>query len=260
MLGALTGLGGGVILIPAMVLGLDVNIFYAMGASLISIIANSSGTAIAYLREGYTNLRIGMLLETGAVIGAVIGAYLILLMPTRLITIIFGLVLLLSAYLSIKRKEESENHRSSHSWAVYLKLEDNYPTPHGLKHYHVQRVPLAWVIMFIAGILSSLLGVGSGALKVLAMDQVMRLPYKVATATSNFIIGITAAVSAGIYFSRGYVDPVLTFPVVVGVLLGSISGAKILHRANIKTLRLLFSLVIILLAIEMIYKGVTGSL
>ena len=260
VLGALTGLGGGVVLIPVLVLFFDVNIYYAMGASLLSVIATSSGTAIAYLREGYTNLRIGMFLETGAVIGALIGALLILILNTSIIAIIFGIVLLISAYLTWNRKEEQEVDLPSDSWAIAMKLEGEYPSLQGMKTYRVQHVRLGWVIMLMAGILSSLLGIGSGALKVLAMDHVMRLPYKVATATSNFIIGITAAVSVGIYFSRGYIDPIVTFPVVFGVLLGSISGAHFLYKADIKTLRIIFSVVIILLAAQMLYKGLIGEI
>ncbi len=261
LLGALTGLGGGVVLIPVLVLLFHVNIHYAMGASLISVIATSSGTAIAYLREGYTNIRIGMFLEVGAVIGALVGAILVTIIPSGFIAIIFGLVLLFSAYLTWKRKEEIEApSQSSHSWAIFLRLHGSHPTADGYKAYNVQNVPLALAIMTMAGGLSGLLGIGSGALKVLAMDQAMRLPYKVATTTSNFIIGITAAVSAGVYFSNGYIDPGLTFPVMIGVLLGAFMGAKILAKIHNSRLRIIFSIVVFGLALEMIYKGFTGNL
>jgi hypothetical protein len=260
ILGALTGLGGGVIIIPVLVIAFGVNIYYAMGASLISVIATSSGAAIAYLHEGYTNLRIGIFLETSAVIGAFLGTVLVLILNANLIAIIFGIVLLISAFLTWNRKEESEINQSSHPWATFMRLDDVYPSLTGPKHYQVKQVPLAWCIMFIAGTLSSLLGIGSGALKVLAMDHVMGLPFKVATATSNFIIGITATVGAGVYFSRGYIDPGLTFPIVIGVLLGALSGAKILSKIDSRILRIIFSIVIILLALEMIYKGFGGHL
>jgi uncharacterized membrane protein YfcA len=261
LLGALTGLGGGVVLIPVLVLLFHVNIHYAMGASLISVIATSSGTAIAYLREGYTNIRIGMFLEVGAVIGALVGAILVTIIPSGFIAIIFGLVLLFSAYLTWKRKEEIEApSQSSHSWAIFLRLHGSHPTVDGYKAYNVQNVPLALAIMTMAGGLSGLLGIGSGALKVLAMDQAMRLPYKVATTTSNFIIGITAAVSAGVYFSNGYIDPGLTFPVMIGVLLGAFMGARILAKIHNSRLRIIFSIVVFGLALEMIYKGFTGNL
>ena len=259
LLGSLTGLGGGVVLVPALVLLFHVDIHYAMGASLISVIATSSGAAAAFVREGYTNLRIGMFLEVGAALGAIAGAFIAALLPANVIAVIFGVVLLFSAYLSYRRKEDSEPDRESHPWAVRLKMEDSYPTPAGPKAYRVYKVPTGLSLMGAAGVLSGLLGIGSGAVKVLAMDQAMRLPYKVSTTTSNFIIGITAAASAGIYFSRGYVDPGLTMPVMLGVLLGSLTGAKILVGARSEALRLIFSLVILGLAIQMIYQGVFGG-
>lgn len=261
ILGALTGLGGGVVIIPVLVLLLHVNIYYAMGASLLSVIATSSGTAMTYLKTGYTNLRIGIFLETAAVMGALLGAALILVFNSSKIAIVFGVILIVSAYLTWTHKEAVGPPKPSHPWAVKMKLGGICPSKKGteMKPYTVQNVPLAWFILLVAGALSSLLGIGSGALKVLAMDQAMKLPYKVSTATSNFMIGITAAVSAGIYFSRGYIDPVLSFPVVLGVLLGSISGGKLLHRINTHYLRIVFSIVIVFLGIQMIIKGFGGA-
>ncbi len=259
LLGALTGLGGGVIVIPVLVLLFHVNIHYAMGASLISVIATSSGTAAAYLREGYTNLRIGMFLETAAVIGALLGALSIALLSKTFLTVLFSLVLFLSAYLTINRKEENENYTGSHPWAVSLKLNGTYPLKGKIQAYQVQNVPLALFIMGIAGLVSGLLGVGSGTLKVLAMDQALRLPYKVATTTSNFMIGITAAVSAGIYFSQGYINPAIAFPVMIGVIIGSFTGAKILTHVHTQTLRIIFSIVICLIGMQMLYKAITGG-
>ena len=259
-IGALTGLGGGVIIIPALVILLNIDIHYAMGASLISVIATSSGTAVAYLREGYTNLRIGMFLETAAVVGAFFGALLVAAMSTSILAIIFGVVLIFSALLSWKQKEKHELIKTPDPLAKKLQLEGSYPTVNGPIHYVAQKVLLSWGIMGIAGLLSGLLGVGSGALKVLAMDQAMRLPYKVATTTSNFMIGLTAAVGSGIYLTRGYINPYLTFPVVIGVLLGAFLGAKLLMRLHNKILRIIFSFIIFLLALEMIYKGATGNL
>ena len=232
LLGALTGLGGGVVIIPVLVLMFHVNIHYAMGASLISVIATSSGAAAAYMREGYTNLRIGLFLETGAVIGAFLGASLIAFVSKTFLAIIFSMVLFLSAYLTMKRKEGYESSQMSHPWAVTLKLDGTYPIKKQIEEYKVQHVPIALFIMGVAGIFSGLLGIGSGALKVLAMDHALRLPYKVATTTSNFMIGITAAVSAGIYFSQGYIQPAITFPVMIGVLFGSFSGG--LRKIQIK--------------------------
>lgn len=259
LLGALTGLGGGIVVIPVLVLLFHIDIHLAMGASLISVIATSSGAAAAYLREGYTNLRIGMFLEVAAVIGALVGALLIAVISTSLLTIIFSFVLFFSAYLTIKRKEEEEVFTASHTWGTFLKLDGTYPILDRLQPYYVQRVPLGFFLMGVAGILSGLLGIGSGALKVLAMDQALRLPYKVATTTSNFMIGITAAVSAGIYFSHGYINPAIAFPVMIGVTGGSLFGARILSRMNIRTLRIIFSLVICLIALQMLYKTLMGT-
>lgn len=260
LLGALTGLGGGVVVIPVLVLLFHINIHYAMGASLISVIATSSGAAAAYMREGYTNLRIGMFLETGAVIGAFIGALLIAVISKTHLAILFSLVMFFSAYLTIKRREEFDQYEISHPWAISLKLDGSYPLKSQKAHYKVQNVPIALFIMGIAGVLSGLLGIGSGALKVLAMDHALRLPYKVATTTSNFMIGITAAVSAGIYFAHGYINPVITFPVMIGVILGSFTGARVLTKIHNRTLRIIFSVAICFVGLEMLYKALSGAL
>ncbi len=258
LLGALTGLGGGIVIIPVLVLLFNINIHYAMGASLISVIATSSGTASAYLREGYTNLRIGMFLESAAVIGAFSGALLIAIVSKTLLTILFSILLFFSAYLTMKRKEEQDQYPESHPWAVALKLDGRFPINNQIQTYHVQHVPLGLFIMGIAGLIAGLLGVGSGMLKVLAMDQAMRLPYKVATTTSNFMIGITAAVSAGIYFSHGYIDPTIAFPVMLGVIIGSFSGARILPKIHTRALRIIFSIIVCLFGLQMLYKAILG--
>lgn len=259
LVGALTGLGGGVVLVPALVLLFGVDIHYAMGASLISVIATSSGAAAAFVREGFTNLRIAMFLEMAAVVGAVAGALLATHLNASVIAVIFGGVLAFSSYFSLRRREGAEAHPASHPWALRLGLEGSYHSATGPRHYSVQHVPAGAALMGLAGALSGLLGIGAGAVKVLAMDQAMRLPYKVSTATSNFVIGITAAASAGVYFTRGYVDPGLTMPVMLGVLLGALSGARIMVGAKSRRLRLVFSIVILVLAAEMIYQGLTGG-
>jgi uncharacterized membrane protein YfcA len=260
VVGALTGLGGGVIIIPVLVLLFHINIHFAMGASLISVIATSSGSASAYLREGYTNLRIGMFLETAAVIGAFIGALSIALLSKTFLTILFSFLLFFSAYLTIKRREDQEKYRDAHPWANALKLNSTYPLKGRLVTYQVQNVPLALFIMGIAGLIAGLLGVGSGTLKVLAMDQALRLPYKVATTTSNFMIGITAAVSAGIYFSNGYIVPNITFPVMIGVIIGSFTGARILPKIHTRILRIVFSIIICLIGLQMLFQALWNYL
>lgn len=259
LLGALTGLGGGFIITPVLVLLFKVDIHYAMGASLIAVIVTSTSGSAAYLKD-FVNLRIGMFLETAAVTGALIGALLVAKIPTHLIAIIFGVVLLVSAYLTVRHKEDLEPIPTSHPWAIELQLDGNYLSGQGIKPYRVQHVPLAWSVMGCAGVLSGLLGIGSGVLKVMAMDQIMHLPYKVSTTTSNFMIGMTAAVSAGIYFAHGYINPSLSFPIILGIIPGVMTGSKILVKASTRFLRILFSCVIAILACQMIYKGVVGEL
>lgn len=257
-LGALTGLGGGIVIVPMLTLMFAVDIRYAIGASLVSVIATSSGAAAAYVKEGFSNIRIGMFLEIATTIGALFGAYLVARISTDLIAIIFGIVLLISAYLSSRQRKKSEIVIEPDSLADRLKMNGSYPTPNGLQHYDVRNVPQGFGLMFIAGTLSGLLGIGSGAAKVLAMDQVMRIPFKVSTTTSNFMIGVTAAASAGVFLSRGYIDPGLAMPVMLGVLSGSLIGAKVLVKARTRWLRLVFGFVILVLAIEMIFKGLKG--
>lgn len=259
-LGALTGLGGGVVIVPLLVLGFGVDIRYAIGASLVSVIATSSGAAAAYVREGYSNVRIGMFLEIATTIGALSGALIAPFVPSNGLAVVFGLVLLYSAYLSSHRRDHSDGELVPDRWATKLRLDSSYPTAGGLRAYRVQHVPTGFGLMYGAGVLSGLLGIGSGAVKVLAMDQAMRLPFKVSTTTSNFMIGVTAAASAGIYLHRGYIDPGLAMPVVLGVLFGSMQGARILATANPARLRLVFTWVIVALAFEMLFNGLTGRL
>jgi uncharacterized membrane protein YfcA len=257
-LGALTGLGGGVVIVPMLTLLFGVDIRYAIGAALVSVIATSSGAAAAYVRDGYSNLRVGMFLEIATTIGALCGAALALHLRVSVIAILFGVTLLYSAYASYRQKPHAVETGQLDRIASWLKMDSSFPAEHGLESYHVRRVPLGFLIMYVAGLLSGLLGIGSGAVKVLAMDQAMKLPFKVSTTTSNFMIGVTAAASAGIYLSRGYIDPGLAMPVMLGVLAGSLLGARVLAVAKAGTLRIVFSAVIGILAIEMIYNGFAG--
>lgn len=262
LLGALTGLGGGVVLIPLLTLAFHVDMHYAIGASLISVIATSSGAAAAYVREGYSNVRIGMFLEVATTIGAVFGAFLAAYVGTRWLAIVFGLVLIYSAWLSRNRGAMHADHAPvENPSSDKLRLSGAYPDGQG-GHcaYKVDRIKWGWSMMFGAGTLSGLLGIGSGAVKVLAMDKIMRIPFKVSTTTSNFMIGVTAAASAGIYLARGYVVPGLAFPVMLGVLVGSLVGARILVKAHVGVLRTIFAFVIFGLGIEMIVNGSMGRL
>lgn len=258
-LGALTGLGGGVVVVPALAILLGVNIKYAIGASLVSVIATSSGAAAAYVKEGFSNIRIGMLLEIATTVGAIVGAMLAARVSTHLIAIIFGLVLIQAAIQSLsKAKPEAEEGVESDALGKRLRLGGSYPLNGRPSSYGVRNVPAGFSIMFGAGTLSGLLGIGSGALKVIAMDRAMKIPFKVSTTTSNFMIGVTAAASAGVYLSRGYIDPRVAMPVMLGVLGGAYLGTKVLVHAEVRTLRIIFGVVVFALAAEMIFNGITG--
>src|SRR6266700_1828752 len=259
-LGALTGLGGGVVLVPLLTIFFHVDLRYAIGASLVSVIATSSGSAAAYVKEGFSNIRIGMFLEIATTLGALLGAYLTAKVPASAIAVIFGLMLVYSAYVSRRTRPRTEVEQPPDPLATKLKMNGTFPDTRGVRSYNVYRVPNGFSVMFGAGALSGLLGIGSGALKVVAMDQAMKIPFKVSTTTSNFMIGVTAAASAGVYLSRGYIDPGLAMPVVLGVLTGSLLGTRVLVRSRVRTLRRVFSGVIFLLALEMLFNGFTGRL
>ena len=258
-LGSLTGLGGGVVIVPLLTLVFHVDIRYAIGASLVSVIASSSGAAAAYVKEGYSNIRVGMFLEIATTIGALTGAWIAIFLRLSVIAVIFGLVLLYSAYLAFRPPPEHPEAGRPDRIASMLRLDGSFPTANGMREYRVRNVPSGFSLMYVAGVLSGLLGIGSGAVKVLAMDRAMRLPFKVSTTTSNFMIGVTAAASAGIYLNRGYIDPGLAMPVMLGVLVGSLAGTYVLARARVRILRLVFSAVIAALGIEMIFNGFTGK-
>jgi uncharacterized membrane protein YfcA len=259
-LGSLAGLGGGVVIVPMLVLGFHVDVHYAVGASLISVIGTSAGAQAAHGREGFSNTRIGLFLEIATTMGAICGAFLSTSTPTKWIAIIFGVVLLYSALSSMRSKKQAAANPSPDALASKLRLTGSYPHEGKLVRYSARRVPLGFGLMFGAGTLSGLLGIGSGAVKVLAMDEAMQIPFKVSTATSNFMIGVTAAASAGVYLSRGYINPAVAMPVTIGVLVGSLLGARFLVKARVKSVRIIFAIVIALLGAEMIFNGLTGKL
>lgn len=254
LVGSLTGLGGGVVVIPLLTLVFHVDIRYAIGAALLASIANSSGAASAYIKEGITNIRLGMFLEIATTLGAVLGALIAIYTPTNTIAILFGCVLLFSAAMTLRKKNQEALTEGSQLSAV-LKLNSSYPTAAGPVSYKLKNVGAGFSIMTVAGVMSGLLGIGSGALKVLAMDTAMKIPFKVSTTTSNFMIGVTAAASAVVYLQRGYMDPGIAFPVVLGVLGGAFTGAKLLTHINPATLRIIFCIAITFVALEMIYNG-----
>jgi uncharacterized membrane protein YfcA len=261
MLGALTGMGGGVIVIPLLTLGLGVDFHYAIGAALVSVIATSTGSAAAYVREGITNIRIGIFLEVATTIGAVLASvWLTTVLPKQSLAIIFGLVLVLSVFLNLRRRSSIKEVEHAGSLAARLRLNGSFVEQGQLRQYSVTNVAGGFLMMLVAGVISGLLGIGSGALKVLAMDNIMRIPFKVSTTTSNFMIGVTATASAVVYFQKGYILPGIAAPVMLGVLVGAMAGAKILVRLQTRWLRLGFSIVVTYLAIQMIYNGVSGKI
>lgn len=259
LLGSLTGLGGGIIVVPMLTLLFNVDIRYAIGASLVSIIATSSGAAAAYVREGYTNIRVGMLLEIATTLGAIVGALIAGHVSPSVVGVIFALIMLASALGAQRTTSERVTPEQSDPLAFRLRLPSDYPADGSRLPYGVQHVAAGFGIMGVAGVLSGLLGIGSGIVKVLAMDQGMKLPFKVSTTTSNFMIGVTAAASAGVYLHRGYIHPIVAMPVMLGVLSGALLGARILPRAPTRHLRTIFKAVLVVMAVQMLYKGLTGG-
>jgi uncharacterized membrane protein YfcA len=260
VVGSLVGLGGGVLVVPLLTLVFGLPIQVAIGASIVSVIATSSGAAAAYVRDRLTNLRVGMFLEIATSVGAVSGAFLAVIAPTGILFVVFGLILVASAVpLVVRIGEELPQHVQPDRWAQALTLSGSYPDQHLGREvrYNVTRVPLGFSMMYVAGLISGLLGIGSGTFKVLAMDTAMRLPMKVSTTTSNFMIGVTAAASAGIYFERGDINPLVAAPVALGVLAGAAVGAKVLTRLSNSTIRLIFVPLLGLIALEMLFRGVT---
>jgi uncharacterized protein len=258
VVGSLVGLGGGVLLVPMLTLAFGLPIQYAIGTSIVAVIATSSGSAAAYVRDHLTNLRVGLFLVMATTFGAVSGAFLARFLVPNVLFLIFGVVLLISAVpLIFKIGEELPKGVRNDRWANLLSLSSSYPDRQLGREvpYQVTRTPTGLAMMYVAGVLSGLLGIGSGSFKVIAMDTVMRLPMKVSTTTSNFMIGVTAAASAGIYFSRGDIPPMIAAPVALGVLLGAFIGSHLIMRLSNKTLRLIFLPVMAIVAIQMVIRG-----
>src|SRR5574344_796592 len=259
LLGSLTGLGGGVVVIPVLTLCFGVDFHYAVGAALVASIATSSGSGSAYVKEGVTNIRLGMFLEIATTIGAVCGAAVAIYLNSNTIAIIYGGVLVLTAVMQQRRKSDHDGVVGS-EMARRLKLFGSWPQKDGtMKHYQLRHVGGGFSVMYVAGVLSGILGIGSGVLKVIAMDGIMKVPFKVSTTTSNFMMGVTAVASAVVYIQRGYIAPGIAFPIMVGVLGGSLFGAKLLKRLDVTILRKIFVFAILLVAINMIYNGIRSE-
>lgn len=263
-LGALLGIGGGLIIIPTLTLFAGVDLRYAMGASLVSVIATSSGAAATYVRDRMVNLRLAMFLELATTTGAVVGAVVAGLLPVALLSLILGLVLVHAAWSTLRaRGEGTLPSRSGGSlWAARLRLQGAYfdPALGRTVEYQVTRVPQGFAVMWGAGLLSGLLGIGSGLFKVLALDRLMRAPFKASTTTSNFMMGVTAAASAGIYFARGDINPFVAAPVALGVLAGTVVGTHLLRSMRSRLIQRVLLVVLVLVAVQMIRRGIAGLL
>ncbi|WP_313377259.1 sulfite exporter TauE/SafE family protein [Chishuiella sp.] len=258
-IGSLSGLGGGIVVIPLLTIVLGVDLHYAIGAALVSVIATSSGSAAAYVKEGIANMRLGMFLEIATTLGAVGGALISAAAPSSVIAIFFGCALIFSALNSLRKKEEHVVEKSS-ELAVKFKLPSTYPDAKGNNvPYGTKNVIGGFGMMGLAGLLSGMLGIGSGAFKVIAMDTIMRIPFKVSTTTSNFMMGVTALASCVIYIQKGYIVPDICLPVMIGVLIGAMIGSKVLMMTDPKKLRVFFAFVIFFLAGNMIYNGIKGN-
>lgn len=255
--GSLSGLGGGIIVIPLLTLVLGVDIHYAIGAALVSVIATSSGSAAAYIKEGWANMRLGMFLEIATTVGAVAGALIATQAPGALIAIVFGCALIFSSLNSLRKKEEQHVVNSS-ALALWLKLPSTYPQNGEKIAYGTKNVVGGFSMMGLAGLLSGMLGIGSGAFKVIAMDTIMKIPFKVSTTTSNFMMGVTALASCVIYLQKGYIEPQICLPVLLGVLVGAMLGSKLLMVTDAKKLRFFFAILLFFLASNMIFTGWKG--
>ena len=255
--GSIVGLGGAVVTTPVLTILFGVDVHFAIGASIVAIIGTSSGAASTYVKDQMTNLRVGMFLEIATTSGAIVGAAVAIFANSFLLKIVFGSILAISLIPTLmKIGEDIPKNPELKGLSKRLGLTGSYAEPNGkVVNYNATGPKAGLVGMTIAGLLSGLLGIGGGAFKVLSMDLAMKLPMKVSTATSNFMIGVTAAASAGIYFARGDVDPLIVAPVALGILLGAMIGARYLVRARNPTIRKIFAVVLAFAALEMILSA-----
>ena len=263
-LGSLVGLGGGIIITPALTILFGIDIKYAIGASIVAVIATSSGSAIAFVKDHVSNMRVGMLLEVFTTAGGVVGALMAGIFSSKLLYIFFSLILLNSFYGMLKKTglinkgKKEEDKVENDKYADKYKLNSTYydkATGETVK-YNVTNVPHGSLVMFGAGFASGLLGIGSGAFKVVALDSYMKLPIKVSTATSNFMMGVTATASALIYFFNGTINPAIAAPIALGTLIGSRTGAKVMQRLDAKYIRYIFLPILLFTIVNMFLKGV----
>jgi hypothetical protein len=257
-IGSISGLGGGVFIVPALVIVFKMPMRVAIGASLISVVATSAGASVAFVRDGWTNLKVAMVLECATVTGAIIGAYMAGIVPTTILEILFAAMMLQSAYFTIKKKGDDILTKGD-PLAERLELGGQVPDETGkLISYEVVKIPGGAALMVVAGLMSGLLGIGSGALKVMAMDYIMHLPLKVSSATSNFMIGVTAGAGALVFLSRGDVSTTIAAPVAIGVTAGALTGSRVLPHLKVEWLRMVFVVILILIALEMGWRALSG--
>lgn len=259
-IGAMAGMGGGVVLIPVLTL-LGIDIKRAIAISILSVIATSSGSASAYIRDHITNLKVGMFLEMFTIVGALVGAKITLAVSPKPLYIIFGLVLLGSWLALFIAKNELGHTGPQDRVTAWLELEGSYPDQAlgEVVHYKARRAYFGAPLMYLAGMVAGLLGIGAGAVKVLIHDLVMGLPPKVSTTTSNMIIGVTALAGASVYLSAGLIDPGLAAPVILGIAAGAFLGTRLLVRMSNQAVRRFFLFILLILAVEMIVRGVRGG-
>lgn len=255
--GSILGLGGGIIVVPVLTLGFGIDIKYAVAASLISIIATSSGAAASFLKDHLTNVRLAFLLEIGTVFGAMSGFLISSSLKSSALYLFFGGFLLFSTVMMFRQKRDPRAD-VNHPWADKLKLDSKFPDHGQWIHYKVANVPFGLISMYVAGIFSALLGIGSGIFKIMAMDGAMKIPMKVSSATSNFMIGVTASASAGAYFIRGDIKPEIASPVALGIIIGAYIGARVMPKMNAASIRKVFIVVMGIVAFQMIMKGLKG--
>jgi uncharacterized membrane protein YfcA len=256
--GALSGLGGGVFIVPGLVLLAHIPMHIAVGASLIAVVATSAGASVAFVRDGWTNLRVAIILECATVTGAVTGAYMAGLISPPILELLFAVMMLQSAWFSLRAQGE-ESVQQSDALCTRLRLGGKMPEANGTAtSYGVVNLPGGAALMVVAGVLSGLLGIGAGAVKVTAMDYLMKLPLKVSSATSNFMIGVTAGAGALVFLSRGDIAASIAAPVALGVTAGALWGGRVLPRLNVGALRILFVIILVLIAIEMGWRALAN--
>ena len=258
-IGALSGLGGGVFIVPALVIFAHMPMKVAVGASLISVVATSAGASVAFVRDGWTNLKVAMVLECATVTGAVVGAYLAGVVPTVVLELLFAAMMLQSAYFTVTKRGDDIVTKGD-ALAERLELSGEIPDDRGGHpvHYEVVNVPKGGALMIVAGLMSGLLGIGSGALKVMAMDYIMHIPLKVSSATSNFMIGVTAGAGALVFLARGDVATTIAAPVAIGVTAGALAGSRVLPHLKVESLRIVFVIILVLIAAEMGWRALSG--